>query len=161
MAGAFIKVDIDDKIVLERLAKLQHLGADLRPAFLDIGKYLERSHRQRWDREVSPDGAKWAALSPWYQAQKAKNADKILVLNAHLRDTLAPQATARSLKFGSNRVYAAVHQFGATAGAFGRSKRGRPIPWGDIPPRPFLGVSTDDEAEILALLREHLTIAGG
>lgn len=160
MAGAFIKVDIDDKIVLERLAKLQRLGTNLRPAFLDIGKYLERSHRQRWDREVSPDGVKWAALSPWYQAQKAKNADKVLVLNAHLRDTLAQQATARSLKFGSNRVYAAVHQFGAKAGAFGR-KKGRAIPWGDIPARPFLGVSTDDEAEILALLKEHLTIAGG
>jgi len=139
MAGAFIKVEVDDKNVLELLAKLQHLGADLRPVFLDIGKYLERSHRQRWDREVSPDGAKWAALSPAYQAQKVKNADKVLVLNAHLRDTLAPQATARSLKFGSNRVYAATHQFGTTAGAFGRSKRGGRCHGGIFRPGPSWG----------------------
>ena len=39
MAGAFIKVDIDDKIVLEQMAKLKRLGADLRPVFLDIGKH--------------------------------------------------------------------------------------------------------------------------
>jgi phage virion morphogenesis protein len=30
------------------------------------------------------------------------------------------------------------------------------IPWGDIPARPWLGLSTDDEAAILSLLEEYL-----
>ena len=36
------------------------------------------------------------------------------------------------------------HQFGAEKGAFGATSRGTPIPWGDIPARPFLGLSADD-----------------
>ncbi len=33
--------------------------------------------------------------------------------------------------------YAATQHFGAKQGAFGRDKRNHPIPWGDIPARPF------------------------
>jgi phage virion morphogenesis protein len=163
MAGAFIEVEVkvSDQAVLDKLAALRRLGADLRPVFLEIGQHLDRSTRERWDRAEAPDGRKWAPLQPSTLARKKKNADKILVLNAHLRDTLAAQATADSLKFGSNRVYAAVHQFGAQKGAFGlfsivRTRRQVPIPWGDIPARPFLGISADDRAEILAILADHL-----
>jgi phage gpG-like protein len=37
----------------------------------------------------------------------------------------------------STMVYAAPQQFGAKQGQFGRDKRNHPIPWGDIPARPF------------------------
>jgi phage virion morphogenesis protein len=156
MAGAFLQVDIDDRAIAERFGELLRRGADLRPAFGEIGQHLDRSHRERWDREESPEGEKWAPLSPTTQAHKEKNADKILILNAHLRDTLAVQITAKSMQFGSNRVYAAVHQFGAAKGAFGRTARDAPIPWGDIPARRWLGLTGDDEAEILAILADHL-----
>jgi phage gpG-like protein len=101
-----------------------------------------------------------APLSGTTQALKERNVDKILVLNGHLRDTPRYQASSRSLKFGTNRIYGAVQQFGAKAGAFGKYK-GRPIPWGDIPARPYLWVSSDDETEILAVLADHLTSAVG
>jgi phage virion morphogenesis protein len=159
MAGTFLQVDIDDRRIAEAFDELRRHGADLRPAFDDIGQHLDRSHRERWDREESPDGERWAPLSPATQASKPKNADKILILNAHLRDTLAAQATARSLRFGTNRIYGAVHQFGAAKGAFGRTARGGPIPWGNIPARPYLGVSAEDETEILAILADHLAVS--
>jgi len=57
---------------------------------------------------------------------------------------------------GSVLEYAAVQQFGAKKGAFGRTRRGAPIPWGDIPPRPFLGLSDADRRSILDLIAEHL-----
>jgi phage gpG-like protein len=57
--------------------------------------------------------------------------------------------------------YAAVQQFGAVAGALGRNKRGSPIPWGNIPARPFLGVSAQDKVEVLEILQEALLGAAG
>ena len=38
----------------------------------------------------------------------------------------------------TNLKKAKTLNFGAKQGAFGRSKRGGPIPWGDIPARPFM-----------------------
>ena len=54
--------------------------------------------------------------------------------------------------WGSPMVYAAAMQFGAAQGAFGRTRRNGPIPWGNIPARPFLGISADDETNILGAL---------
>ena len=56
----------------------------------------------------------------------------------------------------TNVEYAVVQQFGAKQGAFGRDKRNHPLPWGDIPARPFLGFSDRDKADILAILSEYL-----
>jgi phage gpG-like protein len=60
------------------------------------------------------------------------------------------------VEVGSSLEYAAVQQFGARQGQLGRTRRGAPIPWGDIPPRPFLGLSAADRQEILGILAEHL-----
>jgi len=57
---------------------------------------------------------------------------------------------------GTNLVYGAAHQFGMVKGYAGRTRRGAPIPWGNIPPRPFLGLSADDETEIVRILRIYL-----
>ncbi|MFM8333842.1 MAG: phage virion morphogenesis protein, partial [Candidatus Methylumidiphilus sp.] len=47
---------------------------------------------------------------------------------------------------GSPMVYAAVQQFGASKGAFGKN-----VPWGDIPARAFLGLSDADSAAIVKI----------
>lgn len=65
-------------------------------------------------------------------------------------------ADGRSVTVGSPMEYAAAQQFGAVAGAFGRTRRGAPIPFGAIPARPFLGVSSADKEDILEILRSHL-----
>lgn len=61
---------------------------------------------------------------------------------------------------GSGQEYAAVHQFGAKAGSLwqGRDKRGRRAksPWGDIPARPYLGLSKQDEQSILDIVQDYL-----
>ena len=47
-------------------------------------------------------------------------------------------------------------QFGMPKGYAGRTQRGAPIPWGDIPPRPFLGLSTSDAESVTAIIRDYL-----
>ncbi|WP_198321702.1 MULTISPECIES: phage virion morphogenesis protein [Methylococcus] len=63
MAGAFIKIEVDDREVRERLEDLRRLMGDLEPVLHDIGTHLERSHRQRFERSEAPDGSKWAPNS--------------------------------------------------------------------------------------------------
>lgn len=142
MAGASISVEYDDRAVINALQGLIDAGADMKTAFSDIGEYLRLAHDDRFEAQESPDGTPWEPLNPKYAARKKKNADKILILDEFLRDTLAYEADADGVEFGSNRIYAATHQFGA-------DDRG-------IPARPFLGISDDDEAEILEILRDFL-----
>ena len=42
--------------------------------------------------------------------------------------------------------------FGAKQGAFGRSRRGGPIPWGTIPPRPFFVLRPEAIQRIMNIL---------
>lgn len=66
------------------------------------------------------------------------------------------RAGQASVEVGSSMEYSAVQQFGAKRGAFGSTRRGAPIPWGDIPARPFLGLSSGDKAAILDIISGYL-----
>lgn len=57
----------------------------------------------------------------------------------------AKQADKDSLRIGTPLVYGATHQFGD--------------PRRSIPARPFLGLSTDDKTELVAILNDWLTRA--
>jgi phage gpG-like protein len=39
---------------------------------------------------------------------------------------------------------------------FGGTKNEFPFLWGDIPARPFLGISNDDEKAILSIIEDHI-----
>lgn len=67
-----------------------------------------------------------------------------------LMSTINYRAENDSVVIGSPMIYAAVQQFGAKRREFGRA------PWGDIPARPFLGISVDDRSSILDLISEYL-----
>lgn len=180
MAGASTPLDItiDDAEIKAGLAQLAAKLNDLRPFFNDVGETLLNSTRNRFRSQTAPDGAAWKPLSPAYAARKARNKGKVLTLSGALRGTLVKQATADSLRIGTPLIYGAVHQFGAAKGSFGtvvarinaysrRTKTGattvrahtRPmrVPWGDIPARPFLGLSVDDRQDLLAALNAYLS----
>lgn len=139
MAG--VSVEVDDRQVLAALGELIARVEDTRPVFEDIGEYLLRAHDDRFQSQRAPDGTPWQPLSPAYQARKKRNADKILQLEGNLRD-LSYDASRDGVVLGTNRIYGATHQFGR--------------PEAGIPPRPFLGVSDDDRAEILDIVRDSL-----
>ena len=65
------------------------------------------------------------------------------------------------VEWGSNAIQSAVMQFGAGKGAFGTTSRGGPIPWGDIPARPFLGLSDEDRTAIVQTIEDWLERAAG
>lgn len=156
MAGARVEVEFDNAAVLAAIRGALAELADPRPLLLDIGEALVNSTRDRFSAQRGPDGQAWQALSPRYLATKAPNPGKILQRRGDLVQKIFPQVQGTTLLVGTDRVYGAVHQFGALKGKFGKTKRGAPIPWGDIPARPFLGISDDDASEIIAIARDHL-----
>jgi phage virion morphogenesis protein len=142
MAGA--RVVIDDREVIEALKRFERASGDLHPMLADIGEALLISHRARFDAQVDPEGNPWAPLSEEYAARKARNADKILILDSYLKDLLRYQVTpsAMALELGTDRIYGATHQFGD-------EERG-------IPARPYLGLSDADRSEVLRIVTEYL-----
>ena len=81
-----------------------------------------------------------------------------------MHSQLFPEADYNSAGVFTNVPYAAVHQFGARKGSFGSysdtDKNGHPFagvsPWGDIPARPFIGLSADNEEDIRQTLIEYV-----
>ena len=160
MAGATIQIEFDDSQVRAALDALTDAGRDLRPAMKDIGERLLNSARERFVAEEAPDGSAWAPLSEGTLKAKKRNRGRILTEEGHLR-RIAMQADSNSVSIGSPLIYAGTHQFGAEQGAFGVTSRGSPIPWGDIPARPFLvdaegRLARDDERAIVNSVIDHL-----
>ncbi len=162
MAGASLDINLEISNAAEVKAVFEALQtrlADLTPVFQDIGEAMLNVTRERFNSQTAPDGRSWAPLSPGYAKRKPRNKDKVLTLYGHLRGTLDYQADKDQVRIGTPRIYGATHQFGAAKGSFGRTRRGSPIPWGDIPARPFLGLSSSDEQELLDILNEYLSRA--
>jgi phage virion morphogenesis protein len=119
----------------------------------------------------APDGTAWAEHSKGYKKrlEKMGKTPKLLQLEGFLLTSITSEVNGNTIEVGSNKIYAATHQFGAKKGEFGSVSRNvaaherviknktqsvkahtinQSLPWGDIPARPFLGLSQDDIAEI-------------
>jgi phage gpG-like protein len=65
------------------------------------------------------------------------------------------EATRDGSVIGSALIYSRVMQDGAEKGEFGNDRRGRPS-LGRIPARTWLGISAEDEGQIMDIVDEHL-----
>ncbi|WP_158971986.1 phage virion morphogenesis protein [Chachezhania sediminis] len=165
-----ITVEINDAQVRQALDEIARALTDLTPAMQDIGEYLTETTKERFRKGVSPEGTPWAPKSQATIDAYVARKDKVDFRPLHgpsgrLSSEISYQAGPSQVEIGSNLIYAAVQHFGAEAGQFGArigtDKRGRfyfmPIPWGDIPARPFLGLSAEDRTGVLEILEEYVT----
>jgi phage virion morphogenesis protein len=146
MAGASLDIELsiaNSAEVEAAFRELQDKLTDLTPFFQDIGEALLNSTRERFRSQTAPDGTPWAALTTGYQARKKKNQNLILTLNGYLHGTLNVRAGPQEVRIGTPLIYGATHQFGR--------------PEKNIPARPFLGLSADDETMILDALNDWLS----
>lgn len=157
-----VSIRIDSNLPqVERLFKaIRQLGANPRPILQDIAFLGENSTRARFRSQTGPDGQRW---KPSLRAQLAGG--KTLTKDGHLGDSIASQADDQEAAWGTNRVYAAIHQFGGIVRAKGSGGLRFNIPgigWRNkrqvqIPARPFLGLSDSDRQDILDLVGDHLS----
>lgn len=162
MAGARITLTLDDAALVRQLGDLIGALTNPEPALRSIGEKLQRTTQERFDpgQKRAPDGTPWARNSPVTIARKGR--DNPLYERGNLQNTVDYQVLGtRGVEVGTNLVYGAAHQFGMVKGYAGRTRRGAPIPWGNIPARPFLGLSDQDADDAVRVLRSYLARQAG
>lgn len=152
-----ITIEINDAQVRAVLNRLAKRGRNPRPALLEIGEELRDSTLKRFAASTGPDGSRWAPNQPSTLARWRGGAKKPLIGEGKALSTqISYRVAADAVYIGSPMKYAATQQFGAKKGALGTSRRGGPLPWGDIPARPFLGISAEDRKTIEAIIAAHM-----
>lgn len=150
MAGSHIEITLDNQAVQQSLAQAIVAMKNPRPLLVNLREYLLRTHHHRFAAQRAPDGTPWQPLQPRYQARKKYNPDRILVLRGYLKDLLRGEVDDQGLSFGTDRPYGAIHQFGGPTGRGGKTQ---------MPARPWLGLSPEDEDYLLDLTRYYLANA--
>lgn len=144
MTGVAIATSFEAVGLEEAVARLMRLDGFNQAELMDeAGALLESSTRGRFDSKTGPDGSPWADWSEDYAASR-RDHHSLLVESGGLRDSIASYATGTEAMVGSNMVYAAIHNFG-----------GEPVGI-NIPARPYLGISDEDERDLSDLVAAHI-----
>lgn len=158
MSSISVRLDGEVDGLLARLNRMS--GIDKAGIMNAIAEGIRTSTLERFRSEESPEGTKW---SPSIRA--SKQGGKTLTKSAVLKNSIRAEADGSGAAVGTNLAYAATHQFGDERTI--RAKKGRylrfqiggrwvsiPSVRVNIPARPFLGISKEDEEEIRAILDE-------
>jgi phage virion morphogenesis protein len=135
------RITVSDADLAAALAELARVGRDPAPALRPIGSILVRNIRNRIVAEETPDGAPFASLQE--RTRQRKSGAGILrerAMRGGLFGSFVSQVDGAVLRVGTNKVYAATHQFGRDA----------------IPARPFLGLSDEDRRDIRETIQGHM-----
>tara|TARA_E500000318_G_scaffold46673_6_gene44011 strand:+ start:1239 stop:1748 length:510 start_codon:yes stop_codon:yes gene_type:complete len=161
MAGIGIKRTLTGlQEVVAALSQIDIGNRDTTPMMDEIGAAMVASTQLRFEDEKDPDG------NPWPPSIRAKaEGGQTLTNRARLRQSQTHNASERKVEWGTDLIYAAIHQLGGTIRAKGGGKLKFKIPGGGfaqvdqvtIPARPYLGVNAENEAEILAIVSDWIT----
>jgi len=167
-----ITIEVHDQDVLAAFNRLQAAAVNPGPALRLIGERLTETSKRRFETSTGPNGQRWAPNSrATYEALARKQGKfrkkdgklsggkggagllatkkPLIGESKALSTTINYRVDATGVTIFSPMEYAAMQQFGGTKASF-------PNLWGNIPARPFLGVSAQDKDEILEILRDAL-----
>lgn len=138
------------------------------------GEAVSQTQRRIAEEKRAPDGSRWPAWSEGYAATRHGNQTLLQSSGALIESMTHNVLSARSVEVGSNVAYAAIHNFGGKVRVTAKSRRyfwAQYKKTGDerwkrmaltkrdsfeIPQREFLGVSPDDEEDLVALVQDFL-----
>lgn len=161
-------LEIDDSDLKQKIAGYKKQLENTRPLMNEIGELLLSSIDRNFQIGGRTSGKKgllggslpWKPLSPVTIAQREKKGywpGKILIQRGRLVGSLTKHVENKSVTLSAGTVYAATMQFGAKKGQFRKGER--PIPWGDIPARPFMVIQKNDLLDIGYLIAKHILFA--
>ena len=143
------EIKINSAEITLALTRLANASENLEPAMRDIAGVLESASDTAFAFEVDPTtGEHWAGLFPETIDQRSKKGNwpgPILQVSGALVRSITTDYGNDFAMIGTNEPHAAAHQFGAEVN--------------NLEARPFLGISQQDENEILAILADHLSEA--
>jgi phage virion morphogenesis protein len=154
MSGIELTVDLK---AFERISKqLQSLADFEREELLDdIGALgVSQTQRRIESEKTAPDGTKW---------KPNRRGGSTLMLKGHLLTSIHHETSASETQWGSNLVYAAIHQTGGTIKPknkkFLRFMAGNTaifVREVNMPARPYLGLSDANRDEIEDLIADYI-----
>lgn len=146
------KVRVNEGGVSRVLSRLLLTDTKRRSMLDQLGRQAVEQTQYRFIQQKSPTGV------PWKPSKRAlKNPSKPTLLDSlKLLNSIEYVIAGDGFEVGSNLVYAATMNFGAKKGQFGAMRNGTPIPWGDIPARPFLGVSAEHKVKMADVVNKFL-----
>lgn len=172
MAGVGIVIDPEFARLADRLERLARAETD---ALLDlVGSEVESQTRRRIESEkTDPGGTEWADWSEGYKSTR-HDGQSYLEGEGDLLDSISYEVDDGAVIVGTNLIYGRVHQLGlddtldvsahrrkvksrdkkgvASGVGFVRSHK-RTV---NIPAREYLGLSSDNEADVLAIADQWL-----
>lgn len=130
-----IQISINDREVLAALESLLAAGDDMSDAMSDIAQVLASESKRQFRAESGP-GGDWPDLSETTKAMREKQGKwpgkKLQMSAGGLTASVQTGYDATSAWIGSNKPYAAMHQFG------GKTSPQSMIPGKVIEARPYL-----------------------
>lgn len=184
MAG--VSFTLTDSDVVAGLAKLQQVVASPQRAYDALGAHFVFSSQRNIETETAPDGSKWRPLSPRTAAKRRGKSRRgtahMLRVSARLYQSISYQALESGVEWGSNLVYARIHQLGgeidmpersATISLKNIRKKGnRFVKLGTrkaterivsirahqvrVPARPYLGISAYDREAVPQIVADEI-----
>ena len=144
-------IDIEVKGIEEvkkLLIELQNKSSNLTPVMKSVGNHIKNITEKSFEQQKSPAGKTWKPSE-----RALKTGDLTLIDSGLLANSIDYKAGKDGAVISSDRVYAAIHQFGGYAGRKLKTK---------IPARPFFPVDEHHELEksvltdITDLIKEYL-----
>lgn len=145
MSAEVFITDIEEiKKLQDKLKSLKLSSSEERDILEAIGTEIETQIEERFENQRDVSGNKWQDISQKTKEYYNKKGivGSILSRTRQLRDTIERQVNNSQLLTGATKVYAAVHNFGDDSR--------------NIPQREFLGLSSDNYADIENIINEFL-----
>lgn len=174
-------VKLDDRKARRLLKRLAERVEDMRPVMADVADEMHASVEKTFLAGGRP---RWKPLADATKAQReeaGKWPGQILVRSAQLKNSLHAFSGKDYAGVGTNKKYAATHQFGAKKGEYGTRKVSQKVrahsrntksgavkvrahtrtatvrtPWGDVPARPFMDIPDEDVRKLIDTIRAYL-----
>ncbi len=142
-----IEIKVDDKEIQQLLKKIISKIENLRPLMKNITGIMIDSVEENFEKEGMP---KWKKLSASTIKQRTKKGywpGRILQKRGELAASITSKYDENSAIVGTNKVYAAIHQFGGDAG---RNKNVK------MPARPYLKLQDKEVNKIMSECTQFL-----
>lgn len=141
-----IEITINNEEIDKVLEQLASKTSNLSPLMKNLAGFLEDTVEENFENEGRP---KWLNISKSTIKQREKTKHwpgKILQKQGNLASSITSYYDSEMAMVGTNKKYAAIHQFGGMAG------RNKQV---EIPARPFLNLSNQDLSQIKSIIYSY------